>query len=98
MPLDQGLAATPRVRDILIVGSGAARYGPTGSVATQTRDTRDGPISSKLENASMPWKERRTSDERLKFIAQVLSGDSTMTDLCLRFGVSRKTGYKWKKR
>ncbi len=46
----------------------------------------------------MPWKESRTSDERVKFIAQLLSGDTTMTDLCHRFGVSRKTGYKWKKR
>ncbi len=46
----------------------------------------------------MPWKESQSSDERLKFIAQVLSGESTMTDLCQRFGVSRKTGYKWKKR
>ncbi len=45
----------------------------------------------------MPWKESRTSDERLKFIAQVLSGDSKMADLCRHFGVSRKTGYKWKK-
>lgn len=46
----------------------------------------------------MPWKESRASDERLKFIAEVLSGDSTMTDLCRHFGISRKTGYKWKKR
>ena len=36
----------------------------------------------------MPWKESRTSDDRLKFIAQVLSGDSAMTDLCRCFGVS----------
>ena len=46
----------------------------------------------------MPWKESQPSDERLKFIAQLLSGDSTLTDLCRRFGVSRKIGYKWKKR
>jgi putative transposase len=45
----------------------------------------------------MPWKESRASDERLKFIAEILSGDFTMTDLCRRFDVSRKTGYKWKK-
>ncbi len=29
----------------------------------------------------MPWKESRQSDERLQFIAEVLSGDSTITDL-----------------
>ncbi len=38
----------------------------------------------------MPWKESRASEERLKFIAEVLSDDSTMTDLCRRFGISRR--------
>jgi putative transposase len=32
-------------------------------------------------------------DERLKFIARLLDGD-TMSELCREFGVSRKTGYK----
>lgn len=38
----------------------------------------------------MPWKESHTSDEHIKFIAQLLSGDTTMTDPCRRLGVSRK--------
>jgi putative transposase len=46
----------------------------------------------------MPWKKSRASDEHLKFIAEVLSGDSTMTGHCRHFCVSRKTGYKWNKR
>lgn len=33
-------------------------------------------------------------NERLKFIAAHQSGDETMTELCHRFGISRKTGYK----
>lgn len=33
-------------------------------------------------------------DERLKFIAAHQRGDETMTELCARFGISRKTGYK----
>ena len=73
-------------------------YGPTAWVTAQIQDMGNGPGSFELENASMPWKESRTSDERLKFIAQLMSGDSTRTDLCLRCGISRKTGYKWKKR
>ncbi len=44
----------------------------------------------------MPWKESRASDERLKFIAEVLSGNASLADLCRRFDISRKTGYKWK--
>lgn len=46
----------------------------------------------------MPWNETRTVDEQLRFIAEVLSGEEPMVGLCRRFGISRKTGYKWKKR
>jgi transposase InsO family protein len=34
-------------------------------------------------------------DERLGFIDQWLQDEKTMTELCERFGISRKTGYKW---
>lgn len=32
-------------------------------------------------------------DERMRFVAKLLDGE-TMTDVCLEFGISRKTGYK----
>lgn len=32
-------------------------------------------------------------DERMKFVARLLEGEA-MTDLCIEFGISRKTGYK----
>ena len=41
----------------------------------------------------MPWKECHVEDERLRFIARRLDGES-MTALCAEFGISRKTGYK----
>src|SRR5690606_36026548 len=41
----------------------------------------------------MPWQECNPMDERLKFLARLLDGD-TMSELCREFGVSRKTGYK----
>ncbi len=41
----------------------------------------------------MPWKVSSDVDERLRFIAHLLEGE-TMTDLCVEFGISRKTGYK----
>jgi transposase InsO family protein len=41
----------------------------------------------------MPWKESSVMEERLRFVARVLEGES-MTDVCRAFGVSRKTGYK----
>ena len=41
----------------------------------------------------MPWKACSIMDERLRFIARLLEGDS-MSDLCREVGISRKTGYK----
>lgn len=43
----------------------------------------------------MPWQERCAMDERGSFIAESLAGLWTMTELCERFAISRKTGYKW---
>lgn len=42
----------------------------------------------------MPWRESDAVTERLKFIAAHESGLYRMTELCARFGISRKTGYK----
>lgn len=41
----------------------------------------------------MPWNECRPMDERLKFVARLLSGEK-MAPLCREFGISRVTGYK----
>ena len=46
----------------------------------------------------MPWKERSVMDEKLQFIADCLRGDETMTVLCEHYGISRQTGYVWKRR
>jgi transposase InsO family protein len=43
----------------------------------------------------MPWKESCAMDERVKFIADHVCGTWTMTELCERYEISRKTGYKW---
>src|SRR5688500_2331737 len=43
----------------------------------------------------MPWQETRPMDQRLEFVAAHLRGLYDLTTLCRRFGVSRKTGYKW---
>ena len=44
----------------------------------------------------MPWKETCRMDERTQFIARVLAGEEAMTALCREYGISAKTGYKWK--
>lgn len=43
----------------------------------------------------MPWEETKPMSERAKFAALHAEGLYSLTELCERFGVSRKTGYKW---
>jgi transposase InsO family protein len=43
----------------------------------------------------MPWKESCAMDERTRFVGEHLSGDWTMVELCERYEISRKSGYKW---
>jgi len=43
----------------------------------------------------MPWRESCAMDERMRFIVDQRSNEWTMTELCERFEISRKTGYKW---
>ncbi len=43
----------------------------------------------------MPWNETDPVNERLKFVAAHQCNEDSFTSLCSRFGVSRKTGYKW---
>jgi transposase InsO family protein len=47
---------------------------------------------------TMPWKEVITVDLRREFIHLAERGSLDMTTLCRRYGVSRKTGYKWLRR
>src|SRR5262245_27972031 len=43
----------------------------------------------------MPWQESNPMTQREKFVRDARSGFWEMKELCERFGVSRKTGYKW---
>jgi putative transposase len=43
----------------------------------------------------MPWQEMSSMDQRMQFIADHQRGLYVMTELCARYGISRKTGYKW---
>ena len=42
----------------------------------------------------MPWQQTDPVNERLKFVAAAQSSCQSMTELCARFTISRKTGYK----
>jgi putative transposase len=43
----------------------------------------------------MAWKETDVMDERTKFVADWLSKEASLAELCRWYGVSRKTGYKF---
>lgn len=46
----------------------------------------------------MPWKGASLMDLRRQFLETRQKGLYTLTELCERFGISRKTGYKWLER
>lgn len=43
----------------------------------------------------MPWMETFAVDERTRFVLAVEAGEESISHLCRRFGISRKTGHKW---
>lgn len=50
------------------------------------------------KEADMPWKEVKPMDEKLLFLADHLREAGNFSQLCERYGISRKTGYKWLER
>ena len=46
----------------------------------------------------MPWTETDAVDQRTEFVLRVLRNVEHFGDVCREFGISRKTGYKWKER
>ena len=43
----------------------------------------------------MPWPEQSLMDMRKEFVELAKQEDGTVAELCRRYGISRKTGYKW---
>src|ERR1044071_5799075 len=46
----------------------------------------------------MPWSTQTPMSQRLEFVVLATGSRLTFSELCRRFGVSRKTGYKWLER
>ena len=46
----------------------------------------------------MPWKETDKMEQKELFIEEMLKKDKPFKHLCAQFGISEKTGYKWKNR
>src|SRR5215211_6818340 len=43
----------------------------------------------------MPWKEELPMDQKTQFVSEYLRDSLSFTELCQRYHISRKTGYKW---
>ena len=46
----------------------------------------------------MPFPETRVMDERQRFVFEAFRSLTSRAELCRRYGISRKTGYKWLRR
>src|SRR5260221_14445750 len=46
----------------------------------------------------MVWMETCVVEERMRFVMTVVRREEAFAAVCRRFGVSRKTGYKWRER
>lgn len=46
----------------------------------------------------MPWEETDKMEQKEKFIAEMLKKEKPFKTLCADYGISEKTGYKWKNR
>ena len=43
----------------------------------------------------MPWEEQLPMDQKTQFVSEYLRGTVAFAELCRRYQISRKTGYKW---
>jgi len=46
----------------------------------------------------MPWKETYVMDQRKEFVLEAMDPLCNFTHLCSKYGITTKTGYKWKTR
>lgn len=46
----------------------------------------------------MPWKTMRREEQRIQFVIRATSGKERLAALCREFGISRPTGYLWRRR
>jgi transposase InsO family protein len=46
----------------------------------------------------MPWKEKAKMDEKKEFVLKAMDRQLVFTQLCREYGISTKTGYKWRER
>src|SRR5215207_5843662 len=61
-------------------------------------DTLDNGMMDLFREGIMPWRECSTMSSRQEFLTLAEQPGISFSQLCRRFGISRKTGYKWRRR
>ena len=46
----------------------------------------------------MPWQETCVQEQRIRFLHDQQKKEDSMAELCRRYGLSRRVGYKWVER
>jgi hypothetical protein len=46
----------------------------------------------------MPWRAIHVEEQRMQFVIRATSGSERLSALCREFGISRPTGYLWRRR
>ena len=46
----------------------------------------------------MPWERMSGDEQRMQFVVRAVSGKEPRTARCREFGISRPTGYLWRRR
>src|SRR5580693_6410442 len=54
--------------------------------------------SSGEEGAQMGWRTETVSEQRLELVTMCSKADANISELCRRYGVSRRVAYKWMRR
>jgi transposase InsO family protein len=67
----------------------------TGYIGNRCSGTWVTPLRQVSAGVSMPWSERSVMALREEFVVLAQQSKDSLSELCRRFGISRKTGYKW---
>src|SRR5258707_11862516 len=52
-------------------------------------------ILNNLRWIYMAWENFKVEQQRLQLLTAYIVGETSMTDLCIKYGISRRTAYKW---
>lgn len=43
----------------------------------------------------MPWEKKTVEKSRMEFVSEVMRREDSISEICRKYGITRKTGYKW---